>query len=91
MSTQPKHTPQRTCVACHELNSKRELLRLVRTPAGVVVDPTGKKAGRGAYLHKKKSCWQKALAHQALEEALKTTLTPTEREQLRAQGETLPA
>src|SRR5688572_21393040 len=44
----PKHVPQRTCVACREIDAKRGLIRLVRTPEGTVdVDPTGKRAGRG--------------------------------------------
>ena len=51
-----KHIPQRTCVGCREVLSKRQLLRIVRTAEGVRVDPTGKLAGRGAYLHDKRSC-----------------------------------
>ena len=63
----PKHVPQRTCVVCRSERGKRELVRIVRTPAGAVqVDPTGKVAGRGAYLCKARLCWQgPALAQQA--------------------------
>lgn len=86
----PKHVPQRTCVACREVLPKRGLIRLVRTPEGVVIDPTGKKAGRGAYLHDKRSCWETALKGDLLERALKTELTQTERERLRAHGTQLP-
>ena len=46
-----KHVPQRTCVACREVNEKRSLIRIVRGPEGVAVDKTGKMPGRGAYLH----------------------------------------
>jgi len=52
-----KHIPQRTCVGCREVLSKRQMLRIVRTTEGVQVDPSGKLAGRGAYLHDKRSCW----------------------------------
>lgn len=86
----PKHVPQRTCVACREVLPKRGLVRLVRTPEGVVIDPTGKKTGRGAYLHDKRSCWEKALKSDLLERALKTELTIEERERLRAHGNTMP-
>ena len=86
----PKHVPQRTCVACRAVLSKRGLVRLVRTAEGVVLDPTGKRAGRGAYLHDKRSCWEQALKNNLLERALKTTLSDAERERLRAHGNTLP-
>jgi predicted RNA-binding protein YlxR (DUF448 family) len=89
-SAKTRRTPQRTCVACREVLSKRSLIRLVRTSAGVEIDPTGKKAGRGAYLHDQRSCWEKALKDDLLERALKTTLSDTERERLRAHGSLLP-
>jgi predicted RNA-binding protein YlxR (DUF448 family) len=69
--------------------NKRSLIRLVRTSEGVEIDPTGKKAGRGAYLHDRRSCWEKALKGNLLEHALKTTLTENERERLRAHGDTM--
>ena len=62
-----KHVPQRTCVGCRQVLAKRTLIRVVRTAEGVRVDPTGKAAGRGAYLHNLRSCWERglkgALAH----------------------------
>lgn len=87
---QKRRAPQRTCVACREVLSKRRLIRLVRTEAGAAVDPTGKMAGRGAYLHDRRSCWEKALSGGALEHALKTTFTADERGRLRAHGMTMP-
>jgi uncharacterized protein len=90
MAGQPrvKHVPQRTCVGCRVVNAKRQLVRLVRTAAGqVVVDPTGKAAGRGAYLHDRRSCWVKALDRRALDQALKMTITDANRAALHAQGE----
>ncbi len=75
--------PQRTCVACHQTTAKRELVRIVRTPAASVeVDPTGKKSGRGAYLCKAQRCWQVALKKDRLSRALKVKLAPEEKESL---------
>ncbi|MBN2146095.1 MAG: YlxR family protein [Anaerolineales bacterium] len=83
-----KHLPQRTCVGCREVLSKRALIRIVRGPQGVQVDPTGKLAGRGAYLHNQRSCWERALRG-ALAQALRTELTADERERLLAYASSL--
>jgi predicted RNA-binding protein YlxR (DUF448 family) len=84
-----RHIPQRTCVACREILPKRSLIRIVRSPQGVVIDPTGKLAGRGAYLHLQQSCWESGLKG-ALASALKTELTPEERERLMNYAVSLP-
>ena len=76
-----KHIPQRTCVGCRETLSKRVLMRIVRNPEGVVFDPTGKANGRGAYLHDRRSCWERALKG-SLAQALKTDLTETDKSHL---------
>ena len=66
----------RTCIACREVGDKRSLIRIVRTPDGIFVDPTGKQAGRGAYLHERQDCWQRALrATQLIGRALKTEVS----------------
>jgi predicted RNA-binding protein YlxR (DUF448 family) len=78
-----KHVPTRSCVGCRELLAKRSLIRIVRSPEGVRVDPTGKAAGRGAYIHDRRSCWEEALRG-SLARALKTELNTTEREALEA-------
>ena len=71
----PKHIPQRTCIACRRTAAKRELVRVVRGVDGeIVVDPTGKRAGRGAYICRNRACWDLALKRKALEHALRTTL-----------------
>jgi uncharacterized protein len=88
---QPKRVPQRTCVGCHTIQPKRQLVRLVRTAQGSVeIDPTGKAQGRGAYLHNRRECWRTALAGGVLDHALKVTLTEAERARLRAHGEQYP-
>ncbi len=87
----PRHVPLRPCVACRQEQAKRDLIRIVRTPAGSIeIDPTGRKAGRGAYLCKRRACWEAALARRALDHALKTTLTEADREMLRQYAATLP-
>jgi predicted RNA-binding protein YlxR (DUF448 family) len=58
-------------------------VRIVRTAQdGVKVDERGKVPGRGAYLCQQPACWGSALAGQALQHAVKTTLTDVERQQL---------
>jgi hypothetical protein len=68
---------------------KRAMLRLVRQPEGVQVDPTGKMAGRGAYLHNVRDCWEKGLKG-PLAHALKANLTPDDLERLHQFMQTLP-
>jgi uncharacterized protein len=87
----PKHVPQRTCVACKQVRPKRELIRVVRTPDGqVMMDPTGKKSGRGAYLCAKRSCWEPAVRKGKLEHEFEVTISPEDRAALEAYIETLP-
>jgi len=67
--------PARTCVACRTERPKRELVRLARDAAGaVVVDPTGKLNGRGAYLCQDPACWTQAQRRKAVERALRVSL-----------------
>ena len=87
--TRQKHVPQRTCVGCRESLAKRELIRIVRRPEGVEIDPTGKLSGRGAYLHNRRSCWEKGIKG-ALGRALKTELTEADVQRLAAFAATLP-
>jgi len=84
-----KHVPQRTCVGCREILPKRTMIRVVRTVEGVQIDPTGKLAGRGAYLHDRRECWERGLKG-VLTHALKTTLNNEEREKLEDFMNTLP-
>ncbi len=84
-----KHVPQRTCVGCRTVLAKRQLVRIVRTADGVLVDPTGKLAGRGAYLHDRRSCWEAGLKG-SLAHALKAELTAADREHLETFMNTLP-
>jgi uncharacterized protein len=81
--------PQRTCVGCRAVMPKRSLIRIVRSPEGIHIDLTGKAAGRGAYLHDLRSCWERGLRG-ALANALKANLSEADREQLREFMVTLP-
>lgn len=93
-SKQPKrlkHVPLRTCVACRESKPKRELLRIVRTPDGhVMIDATGKKSGRGAYLCARLSCWEAALKKKRLEQEFELSLSEEDRAGLDTFIGTLP-
>lgn len=89
-SPKPKHIPQRICIACRQAEGKRALIRLVRTETGIEVDPTGKKAGRGAYLHPNQACWQAVLQGNRLGQALRTTLQNEDRQKLVVYMATLP-
>ncbi|MBO7746613.1 YlxR family protein [Paenibacillus sp. MWE-103] len=71
----PRKIPLRKCVACQEMKPKKELIRVVRTPdEAVLIDLTGKKAGRGAYLCGQVDCFRLAKKSRALDRALKQTV-----------------
>jgi predicted RNA-binding protein YlxR (DUF448 family) len=87
-----KHIPMRTCVSCRTSKPKRELLRVVRTPDGhVQLDASGKKAGRGAYLCARLSCWENALKRKRLESEFEIAISSEDRLALDAFIATLPA
>ena len=83
-SRKQKYVPHRMCIACKERYDKRRLTRIVNSPEyGVVVDLSGKKNGRGAYLCDQLNCWNKAINETLLlNQALKCELSPEEREAL---------
>lgn len=63
-----KKIPLRQCIGCREMKPKRDLLRILRTPEGeLLLDDTGKKYGRGAYLCRDIQCFAKARKSKALE------------------------
>lgn len=69
--TKVKKVPLRQCVGCKEMKPKKELLRVVKTPDGVIdLDPTGKRSGRGAYICPQVECLTKAMKQKGLERAL---------------------
>ena len=73
----PRKIPQRQCVGCREMKEKKALLRIVRTPEGeILLDSTGKKSGRGAYVCPDPACLKKARKSRALERAFETQIPP---------------
>ena len=66
----------RMCVGCREMKEKRELIRIVRTPEGeTLIDPGGKKSGRGAYVCRNPECLKRAIKQKQLERQLQVSLT----------------
>lgn len=85
-----KHVPQRSCIACRETFPKRDLIRIVRTPEGTIeIDPKGKRSGRGAYLCRKRQCWEEGLHQRRLAQALKCQVTTEELSALRIAASSL--
>lgn len=70
-----KKIPMRQCVGCQEMKSKKELLRIIKTAENeILLDTTGKKNGRGAYLCPNGECLAKAVKMKGLERSLKTAI-----------------
>ncbi len=80
--------PQRTCVACHTVRAKRELVRIVRSPAGeLAVDLRGKAPGRGAYLDPDQACLDRGLREGALAKALEIPIDAVTADRLKVELE----
>ena len=70
-----KKIPQRQCMGCRERKPKRDMIRIVRTPEGVVsLDFGGKMNGRGAYICPNPECLKKAIRTKALERSLEVAI-----------------
>lgn len=74
MKTKSK-IPMRQCTGCREMKSKKEMIRVLKTAEDeIVLDATGKKNGRGAYLCFSKDCLEKAMKSHGLERSLKASI-----------------
>lgn len=83
MSAQARKVPIRTCVSCRESSEKKTLIRIVKTAAGdVVIDPSGKLPGRGAYLCGESKCIILAIKANKLGRALRCEIPETLYEEL---------
>ena len=83
-----KHVAMRTCAGCGAKDDKRQLVRIVRTAGGgIEVDDAGKKPGRGAYLCRRLSCWERGIAKDRLGHALHGPLSPADGEALLAHAQ----
>ena len=70
------NNPQRTCIACKNINDKKALIRIVRTKEGVFeLDSTGRKNGRGAYICKDSKCFESLKKTRGLDRSFKTQIT----------------
>lgn len=88
MPAKPRKIPQRQCVGCRTMKEKRELIRVVKTPEGeIVLDVTGKKSGRGAYVCPDMQCLKKARTSRALERAFELSIPEEVYDALEAQME----
>ena len=73
-----KKVPMRQCVGCSEMKSKKELIRVIKTPEEeIVLDATGRKNGRGAYICASMECLKTAMKRKGLERSLKVSI-PTD-------------
>ena len=82
----PKKIPQRKCIVCQKTLTKKEMVRVVRTPEGTVeIDLTGKKNGRGAYLCGKTEAFLQAKKTKAFERHLKVSLDAEQYDRLEQQ------
>ncbi|MEW4412905.1 YlxR family protein [Clostridium sp. AN503] len=70
-----KKFPQRQCIGCGEMKNKKEMIRILKTPEGeFVLDATGRKNGRGAYLCLSMECLKKAIRTKGLERSFKMAI-----------------
>ncbi len=70
-----KKIPERMCTGCQEKHPKKEMIRIVRSPEGEYsVDTTGKKAGRGAYICRKRECFEAARKNRGFERSFKSSM-----------------
>jgi predicted RNA-binding protein YlxR (DUF448 family) len=70
-----KKIPMRQCVGCGEMKSKKEMMRVLKSTEGsIVLDMTGRKNGRGAYLCMNKECLMKARKNKGLERSFKMSI-----------------
>ena len=70
-----KKIPMRKCVGCQEMKSKKEMIRVIRTQEGdFLLDATGKKNGRGAYICPDMECLKKAIKSKGLERSFKQSI-----------------
>lgn len=62
-----KKQPQRQCIGCRQMKDKKSLIRILKCDEGIVLDETGKKNGRGAYICPNAECLNKAIASKGLD------------------------
>ena len=84
-----KSQPLRQCTGCGEMKPKPELVRIVRSPEGVVsLDRSGKANGSGAYICRSVECYKKAVKAKKLERAFSMSIPEAVSEQIVKELET---
>ena len=87
---QVKKVPVRKCIGCQEMKNKKDMMRILKTTENeIVLDTTGKKNGRGAYLCFSKECFEKAVKNKGLERSLKMAIPGSVYEELKKEIERL--
>lgn len=82
--------PMRMCVGCQEMKNKKEMIRVIKTPEGTfMLDATGKKNGRGAYVCPSEECLQLARKNKGLERSFKQAIPAEVYESLEKEMEAL--
>ncbi len=77
MEQKKRKIPERQCLGCNEHKPKAELIRVVRSPEGVVsLDFGGRANGRGAYICQSLSCLKKVRKSGRLEKNLGCVIPP---------------
>ena len=85
-----KKIPLRQCIGCKEMKSKKEMIRILKTAEGnILIDATGRKNGRGAYLCSSRECLKKAIKSKGLDRSFKMEIPQTVYEDLEKEMETL--
>lgn len=70
-----KKIPQRQCIGCKEMKNKKDMIRILKTSSqDFVIDATGKKNGRGAYICADSKCLEKAIVGKGLERSFKMSI-----------------
>ena len=70
-----KKIPLRQCIGCGEMKSKKEMIRVIKTAeVEILLDATGRKNGRGAYLCPSMECFKKAVKGRGLERSFKMAI-----------------
>lgn len=85
-----KKVPMRKCVGCGEMKNKKEMIRVLKTTEDeFILDATGKKNGRGAYLCQEKTCFEKAVKSKGFERSFKQAIPKEVYEKLEKEFEEL--
>ncbi len=85
-----RKVPLRQCIGCGEMKNKKDMLRVIKTPEGeILLDATGRKNGRGAYICPSMECMKKAVKSRGLDWSFKTAIPQEVYESLEKEMESI--